>query len=209
MKRAGYSNLVCLFLATREVWRWGGGERGLSEPVDIEFALSRLLIFFSSLYIVKFVAKEHQLKICHSGSRPACQILSLLHGQASLFHVIILVLGSIQQFQYNVRWLGVWKRKRATFISRRGFGRSVRAGCVLELSRAGIFHGCHKHHLCGCLEFGLHYRFLFMHNVNFRLKANALAITSPRSSAISTSLEHSVTILNVQILSHCPVPVVH
>lgn len=35
------------------------------------------------MYIVKSVGKEHQLKICHSGSRPACQILSsLLHGQA-------------------------------------------------------------------------------------------------------------------------------
>lgn len=59
--------------------------------VDIELALNRLLIFFS-LYVVKSVEKEHQLKICHSGSRPACQILSSLqHGQASLLHVIILV----------------------------------------------------------------------------------------------------------------------
>lgn len=37
----------------------------------------------SSLYIVQSVGKEHRLKICHSGSRPACQVLSsLLHGQA-------------------------------------------------------------------------------------------------------------------------------
>lgn len=101
----------------------------------------------------------------------------------------------------------MWKRKRAIFISRWGFGRSVRAGCMLQLSRARIFHGCHKP-LC-CLEFGLHYQFLFMQIVVFRLKTNALATTSPRSSAISTSLENSVTIINVQVLSYCPVPGVH
>lgn len=67
---------ICMFLA------WGVVSSKPKELVDIEFALSRV-IFFPSLYIVKSVGKEHQLKICHSGSRPACQILSsLLHGQA-------------------------------------------------------------------------------------------------------------------------------
>lgn len=105
MKRDKLQSLFLLVFGIQEsmgVWVWVGG---LSEPnskklVETEFALSRLLIYiFFSLYIVKSVGKEHQLKICHSGFRPTCQILSsLLHGQASLLHVIILVLGLIQEF---------------------------------------------------------------------------------------------------------------
>lgn len=63
---------------------------GLSEPnqkklVDTEFALSRLLIFFFSLHIIKSVGKRHQLESCHSGSRPACQILSSSVAWPSIF----------------------------------------------------------------------------------------------------------------------------
>lgn len=113
----------------------------------------------------------------------------------------------IQEFWYNIRWLGVWKRKRAIFISRWGFGRSMRAGCMLQLSRAEIFHGCSKH-LC-CLEFEFYCQFLFIQIVNFSLKTSALATTSPRSSVISTSLKNSVTNIDVQALSHDPVLGVH
>lgn len=131
MKRDGLQSLYSHCFGIQEspggVW-WKGSlsEPNLKKLVDIEFALSRLLIFFS-LYIVKSVEKEHQLKICHSGSRPAWQILSsLLHGQASLLHVIILVLGLVQQFRYNIRGFGVWKRERAVSTTRQNLGRSVR-----------------------------------------------------------------------------------
>ena len=113
----------------------------------------QIINFFSSLYIVKCVEKEHQLKIRHSGPSPAWQILSsLLHGQASLLHVIILVLGLVQQLCCNVRWSGVWKREGAVSISRQDLGRSARAACMLQFSREG-FSWTPQPSLC-CLEFG-------------------------------------------------------
>lgn len=59
--------------------------------------------------------------------------------------------------------------------------------------------------LC-CSKFELQCLFLFIHTVDFRLK---MATSSPRSTAISISLENRVTIVDVQGLSHCPVPGVH
>ena len=121
-----------------------GGVGGLSESnqkklVDTEFAMSRLLIFFSSLYIIKSVGKRHQLKSCHSGSRPACQILSSSAAWPSIFITCYnsgIGLDPAVLIQHQmVR--GV-ERKRAIFISWRGFARSVRAVCVLHLSRARI-----------------------------------------------------------------------
>lgn len=93
-----------------------------------------------SLHTAKSLGKEHQLKSCHSGSRPACQIMSsLLPGQVSLLHVIILVLGLIQQSWYHIRCLGVWKKKRAAFITRRGLGDGWEQDVCC--SRVGVFHG--------------------------------------------------------------------